>query len=989
MNKVMKTTVLLAVVICSTVLLNADITQFYSFSQSTGTYTPITGTTITGLGDNNISAPVNIGFGFTYGDIVYTQVVVSSNGWIGLGTNHSASYPDNDLSGTTNTPVLAPLWDDLSMTGCNVKKSNSGSTPNRVFTIQYQNAYWNNSSNYSTNFQVKLYESGKIEFVYGTVSGQPSPNLSASIGINKAPGGIGNYYSISPGNPALVSTSISDNAISTYPGTGLIYVFNPFFAAPLDLSITDLMGYNRAYLGVTNTYTATVVNTGITAVSDYSVSLMTGSTELLNTAGLPLQPGQNLDITLNWIPEDLGEFVIYARVNHLLDTNGSNNQTSSMIVNVFEEGTVYVIVGENWLEPLMPLRIPWDMNCRNSLFETIYPANSLITGSINYLSFSYSFSSSLTKPVNIWLGTTEQSDLVSGWIPSTMLTQVYSGNMSFQSGQHTMIIPLQTPYQYTGNNLVMMCERVMDSDYETGTYVFSVNRSSNLISRNAFSDLNDYDPANPPVGGSLNGYYPITSFYIVPGTTGNLQGTVTSLGLPLAGVDVCVFVIGNSELDTTTDANGNYSFQGLPARTMSAWFMKTGFQPQHLSVVIADDVATTLDISLNPVSFATVTGFIAGSENPGVGLPNVRVYFDSGTIFTYTATTDATGHFSITNLMMYNTYQCTVSRDGYESITGQIVADVSNIDLGTMVLNQVLLPPVNVIASANNNRIYVMWSSPFSNRQDTNTLDRATRNLLGYRVWRLRPGQENDESSWVHISDPSDDVTVAIDMTFEEPTLGTWACLWAVKAIYTGGNSSEAAFSNSLTGGMYAGLINGHVTNSETGLPIAGATIDFSHSAERYSTVTDSLGYYHLILFPLVYSIVITASGYEAYMQQVVEIINGDTTTVNIALEPVVHNPQEPEIAYDTMLISCFPNPLVTCSNISYANKGPSDVLINIYNVKGQLIKTLVDKYQKSGRYSVIWNGTDINNKQIANGVYFLRMTSGKYSATRKVMLLR
>jgi flagellar hook assembly protein FlgD len=64
-------------------------------------------------------------------------------------------------------------------------------------------------------------------------------------------------------------------------------------------------------------------------------------------------------------------------------------------------------------------------------------------------------------------------------------------------------------------------------------------------------------------------------------------------------------------------------------------------------------------------------------------------------------------------------------------------------------------------------------------------------------------------------------------------------------------------------------------------------------------------------------------------------------------------------------------------------------VTIEVYNLKGQLVRTLVNEIKTAGNYSVVWNGRDNNNQPVSSGVYFYKMNTGKYSSTKKMILMK
>jgi len=84
-----------------------------------------------------------------------------------------------------------------------------------------------------------------------------------------------------------------------------------------------------------------------------------------------------------------------------------------------------------------------------------------------------------------------------------------------------------------------------------------------------------------------------------------------------------------------------------------------------------------------------------------------------------------------------------------------------------------------------------------------------------------------------------------------------------------------------------------------------------------------------------------------------------------------------------------YPNPFNPETTISFSLEKSSKVEIDIYNIRGELTKTLVNNEFSSGVQTVIWNGTDNKNKQAASGIYLYRMRSNKKIITRKMVLLK
>ena len=85
-----------------------------------------------------------------------------------------------------------------------------------------------------------------------------------------------------------------------------------------------------------------------------------------------------------------------------------------------------------------------------------------------------------------------------------------------------------------------------------------------------------------------------------------------------------------------------------------------------------------------------------------------------------------------------------------------------------------------------------------------------------------------------------------------------------------------------------------------------------------------------------------------------------------------------------------YPNPFNPSTTISY--QVPDDgknVKIDIYNITGQLVRTLVDGTHSAGEFKVVWDGTNGQGQQVSSGVYFFRMSSVGFVNTKKMLLMK
>jgi len=90
-----------------------------------------------------------------------------------------------------------------------------------------------------------------------------------------------------------------------------------------------------------------------------------------------------------------------------------------------------------------------------------------------------------------------------------------------------------------------------------------------------------------------------------------------------------------------------------------------------------------------------------------------------------------------------------------------------------------------------------------------------------------------------------------------------------------------------------------------------------------------------------------------------------------------------------SQLLGNYPNPFNPVTTIRFAIAKDSNVSLDIYNIKGQLVRSLVNAFYKDGTHNVIWNGTDNKGEVVSSGVYFYRLNVGEYSAVKKMLLMK
>jgi hypothetical protein len=88
-------------------------------------------------------------------------------------------------------------------------------------------------------------------------------------------------------------------------------------------------------------------------------------------------------------------------------------------------------------------------------------------------------------------------------------------------------------------------------------------------------------------------------------------------------------------------------------------------------------------------------------------------------------------------------------------------------------------------------------------------------------------------------------------------------------------------------------------------------------------------------------------------------------------------------------LLQNYPNPFNPETTIKYNLAETANVQLRIYNIVGQVVKTLVGDRQAAGRYQVRWNGTDDRGVAVSSGIYFYQISAGKFQDVKRLMLLK
>jgi hypothetical protein len=84
-----------------------------------------------------------------------------------------------------------------------------------------------------------------------------------------------------------------------------------------------------------------------------------------------------------------------------------------------------------------------------------------------------------------------------------------------------------------------------------------------------------------------------------------------------------------------------------------------------------------------------------------------------------------------------------------------------------------------------------------------------------------------------------------------------------------------------------------------------------------------------------------------------------------------------------------YPNPFNPSTTLSFAVPNDADVSVQVYDITGKLVTTLVNAKMAAGYHNVEWNGTDSQGLRVATGIYFYKMTAGNFVQTKKMLFAK
>jgi hypothetical protein len=104
---------------------------------------------------------------------------------------------------------------------------------------------------------------------------------------------------------------------------------------------------------------------------------------------------------------------------------------------------------------------------------------------------------------------------------------------------------------------------------------------------------------------------------------------------------------------------------------------------------------------------------------------------------------------------------------------------------------------------------------------------------------------------------------------------------------------------------------------------------------------------------------------------------------------PALDNINNDVLAQTSILKQNYPNPFNPTTTISYNVTKAGNVKLNVYNMKGQLVKCLVNSKQNVGIHDIAWNGRNNFGEEVSSGIYFYKIENAGKAEVKKMVLMK
>lgn len=242
-----------------------------------------------------------------------------------------------------------------------------------------------------------------------------------------------------------------------------------------DLAAVEMRTDGQLNQGRKATFKVTVNNVGLKDVSSYTVQLLDRNNQVVAAKEVttPLTYRNTAYTDLDYTPTAQGLLTLRAVVKADCDGNAANDTTGVCQYTVLGPDETIIEMGGKDYYTDFPF---WFSGYPYNYAQAIYWSDEIGGEAGDILQLQYDYANNgkdmTDKPIKVYMANTDNDDMTCGWISEQEMTLVADTVVSFLSGEHTLRIPLHTPFAYTGSNLCIMTQK-MDSEASDDIYFYA------------------------------------------------------------------------------------------------------------------------------------------------------------------------------------------------------------------------------------------------------------------------------------------------------------------------------------------------------------------------------------------------------------------------------------------------------------------------------------------------------------------------------------
>ena len=493
---------------------------------------------------------------------------------------------------------------------------------------------------------------------------------------------------------------------------------------PIDMVAVSLNGNVNPIVGNTYEYEFTVRNRGTQAQSNYTLCLkdaLQDSVLVTKKMTEKIEPEAEKSFVLSWKATSEKITGLTGQVICPDEEILINNLTDTLNIRVQPAGSSEIIDIAGTSSSKLH---PFNFYETKSAAMNIYMADEIKHNRGVIEKLVYSYNSGWSKdventPVKVYLGNTERTNTLGGFIREDSLLLVYDGTVTIKKGENILEIPLDKYLVYEGKNLAVLTIQSMPTGYANSInfpcYVSKQEKNVALLWKGY------KDPFNFTMNGTQGVSNSAIRFdMLCDGAM--ISGKVEDVNIPLDSVSV---TLKERKTTITTDSEGNFVFNYVPDGTYTLLCSRHGYPDEEVgNIKVVNKQNVVQNIRMTNLPAYKLRGKVVDAK----GQPLSNVLLELSGYEKRSTVTSEDGTFEFLKILSATGYNLVIRKEYYKPLN-RMVDMTKDVDLATQTLDYFVYSPVNVSPEVKDGVATVKWETPdkpVSFRKDDGTVSGQT-----------------------------------------------------------------------------------------------------------------------------------------------------------------------------------------------------------------------------------------------------------------------